>query len=229
ETGKVYGTHHVPYGADLKVEDGAEVKKGDVICEWDPFNNVIVSEFGGIAQFESIEEGITYRVERDDQTGYADKIIIEPKNKKKIPIIKIVSPGGEELKVYNLPVGSYISIEDGIEIKAGQKVAKIPRNVGKIQDITGGLPRVTELFEARNPSNPAIVAEIDGIVSYGKIKRGNREVFIEDEKTGQKRKYLIGLSRHLLVQEGDFVRAGTQLSDGAISPVDILNIQGPRS
>jgi DNA-directed RNA polymerase subunit beta' len=227
ETKKVFATIHVPYGADLKVKDKQKVTKGGLICEWDPFNNVIISEYTGIAQFEAIEEGVTYRVERDDQTGYADKVVIESKNKKKIPVIHIVSPSGEELKSYTLPVGAYISIEDGQEIAAGQKIVKIPRNLGKIQDITGGLPRVTELFEARNPSNPAVVAEIDGIVTFGKIKRGNRETFIEDEKTGQKRKYLVGLSKHILIQEGDFVRAGMPLTDGAVSPIDILNIKGP--
>jgi len=227
DSGKVFVTNYIPYGATLKVRENQIVKKGDVICEWDPFNNVIISEYPGIVQFEAIEEGVTYRVERDDQTGYADKVIIESKNKKKIPVIRIVSPSGEEQKSYTLPVGSYISIEDKVEVKAGQKIAKIPRNLGKIQDITGGLPRVTELFEARNPSNPATVAEIDGIVSFGKIKRGNREIFIDDEKTGQRRKYLVGLSKHVLVQEGDFVRAGMQLSDGAVSPLDILNIKGP--
>jgi DNA-directed RNA polymerase subunit beta' len=227
ETGKLFVTHFIPYGASLFVKDKAKVSKGDPICEWDPFNALIISEFGGIAQFESIEEGVTYRIERDDQTGYAEKVVVEPKNKKKIPTIKILSASGEELKSYNLPVGSYISTEDGAEITAGQKIVKIPRKLGKIQDITGGLPRVTELFEARNPSNPATTAEIDGIVSFGKIKRGNREIFIEDEKTGQKKKYLVGLSKHILVQEGDFVRAGMQLSDGATSPMDILKIKGP--
>jgi DNA-directed RNA polymerase subunit beta' len=227
ETKKVFVTHFIPYGAHLFVNEKKKISKGDVICEWDPFNAVIVSEFGGIAKFESIEEGVTFRIERDDQTGYAEKVIVESKNKKKIPTISIVSPSGEELKNYNLPVGAYISIEDGAEISSGDKIVKIPRKLGKIQDITGGLPRVTELFEARNPSNPAVTAEIDGIVSFGKIKRGNREIFIDDEKTGQRKKYLVGLSKHILVQEGDFVRAGMQLSDGAISPLDILKIKGP--
>jgi DNA-directed RNA polymerase subunit beta' len=227
ETKKVYNSYFIPYGSTLIVQDKQKVEKGDVICNWDPFNNLIISEFGGIAKFEDIEEGVTYRVERDDQTGYAEKVIIEAKNKKKIPVIRIFSPGGDELKTYNIPLGAYISIEDNSEIVPGQKIVKIPRNLGKIQDITGGLPRVTELFEARNPSNPAVTAEIDGIVTYGKIKRGNREIFVDDEKTGQRRKYLIGLSKHLLVQEGDFVRAGMQLSDGAVAPLDILNIKGP--
>ncbi len=227
ETGKQFINLHVPYGAALMVKDGQKVSKGDILCEWDPFNAVIICEFAGIIRYDEIEEGVTYRIERDDQTGYAEKVIIEAKNKKKIPTITIISPDGEELKSYNLPVGGYISVEDGAEIKGGDIIMKIPRKLGKIQDITGGLPRVTELFEARNPSNPAGVSEIDGIVSFGKIKRGNREVFVEDEKTGQKRKYLIGLSKHLLVQEGDFVRAGTALSDGSTAPIDILNIKGP--
>jgi len=227
ESKKVYNSYFIPYGSNLLVKDGQKIAKNDPICAWDPFNNLIISEFGGIAKFEDIEEGVTYRVERDDQTGYAEKVVIEAKNKKKIPVIKILSAGGEELKNYNIPVGAYITIEDNSEIVPGQKIVKIPRNLGKIQDITGGLPRVTELFEARNPSNPAVTAEIDGIVVYGKIKRGNREIFIDDEKTGQRRKYLVGLSKHLLVQEGDFVRAGSQMTDGAVAPLDILNIRGP--
>ncbi len=227
DTKKVYNTYFVPYASNLLVEDKQTVTKGQPLVSWDPFNNLIISEFGGIAKFEDVEEGSTFRVEREDQTGYAEKVIIESKNKKMIPVIKILSSLGEELKSYNLPVGSYISIEDNDTVAPGQKIVKIPRNLGKIQDITGGLPRVTELFEARNPSNPAITAEIDGIVTYGKIKRGNRELFIDDEKTGQKRKYLVPLSKHLLVQEGDFVRAGMQMTDGAVAPIDILNIKGP--
>ncbi len=227
KTKKQLSASHVPYGASLKVKEGQQVKKGDLICEWDPFNAVIVSEFSGIAQFSEIEEGVTYRMERDDQTGYSEKVIIDAKNKKKVPVIRIANKNGEDLKQYTLPVGAYISINDGDAVYAGQKIVKIPRKLGKIQDITGGLPRVTELFEARNPSNPATVAEIDGIVSFGKIKRGNREVMIEDEKTGQKSKYLIGLSKHLLVQEGDFVRSGTPITDGTIAARDILHIKGP--
>ena len=226
-TGKVFGSNHIPYGATLHVKDGKKIEKGDAICEWDPFNAVIVSEFAGITKFEDIQEGTTFRIERDDQTGFAEKVITESKAKRMIPTIHIVNKKGETLKSYNLPVGAYISIEEGIDVKAGQKIVKIPRKLGKIQDITGGLPRVTELFEARNPSNPATTAEIDGVISFGKIKRGNREVFVEDEKSGQKRKYLVGLSKHVLVQEGDFVRAGMALSDGSIAPRDILNIKGP--
>ena len=226
ETGKIFVTHHVPYGSNLFVKNKQKIKRGDVICEWDPFNAVIVTEFSGIVQFEDVDEGVTFRIERDDQTGYVEKVIVESKQKKKIPTIKIVSPGGKELKSYNLPVGAYIAVEDGAEVQSGQKIVKIPRKLGKISDITGGLPRVTELFEARNPSNPAVTSAIDGIVSFGKIKRGNREVFVHDEKTDQKKKYMVGLSKHILVQEGDFVRAGTQLSDGATAPIDILNIKG---
>jgi DNA-directed RNA polymerase subunit beta' len=227
ETGRQYGSTHIPYGATLRVKDGQAVEKADIICEWDPFNAVIISEFGGIAKFEEVEEGVTFRVERDDQTGYAEKVIVESKNKRKIPTIKILSKAGEELRSYNLPVGSYISIEDGQEVNPGEKIVKIPRQMGKIADITGGLPRVTELFEARNPSNPAVTSAIDGVVSFSpKIKRGNREVIVTS-KDGQNHKYLINLSKHILVQEGDFVRAGTQLSDGAIAPRDILNIKGP--
>ncbi len=226
KTGKLFTSLYIPYGANLYVKDGQKVKKGDAVCEWDPFNAVIISEFSGIAEFESIEEGETYRIERDDQTGYAEKVIVESKKRRKIPTIRVVDKDGEELRTYNLPVGAYISIDEGAEIISGQILAKIPRNLGKISDITGGLPRVTELFEARNPSNPAVTAEIDGVVSLGKIKRGNREVIVT-AKDGQVRKYLIGLSKHILVQEGDFVRAGTQLSDGAIAPKDILHIKGP--
>ncbi len=227
ETKKILANLHIPYGSTLFVKGKKKVKKGDVICEWDPFNALIVSEFGGIVQYESIEEGVSFRSERDDQTGNVEKIIIEAKRRKKVPTINILDENGEVLKNYNLPVGSHILVENGDHIIPGTRIAKIPRKIGKIQDITGGLPRVTELFEARNPSNPATTAEIDGIVSFGKMKRGNREVFVEDEKTNQRRKYLIGLSKHILVQEGDFVRAGTHLSDGATSPEDILNIMGP--
>ncbi|WP_236975261.1 DNA-directed RNA polymerase subunit beta' [Membranihabitans maritimus] len=226
ETGRLLSTAHLPYGADIYIRDKQEIKKGQLICEWDPFNAVIISEFSGRLEFESIEEGVTYRIERDEQTGFEEKVIIESKKRKKIPTIRVVSNEGEELKVYNLPVGAYISVKDGEKIESGKIIAKIPRQLSKVSDITGGLPRVTELFEARNPSNPAVTSEIDGVVSFGKIKRGNREIIVE-AKDGQRRKYLIGLSKHILVQDGDFVRAGTQLSDGAISPGDILNISGP--
>jgi DNA-directed RNA polymerase subunit beta' len=227
ENNRVYTSHHIPYGAKLLVKDKQKIRRGELICHWDIFNAVIISEFSGLARYDSIEEGVTFRTERDDQTGYEEKVVIESKNKKKIPSISIVSKDGEELRNYNLPVGSYINVDDGDEISAGQVIVKIPRKTSQIQDITGGLPRVTELFEARNPSNPAVVSEIDGVVKFGSIKRGNREVFVVDEKTDQSRKYLIGLSKHLLVQEGDFVRAGMALSDGSISPGDILSIKGP--
>ncbi len=227
KTKKILAHMFIPYGANIYVKDKQKVNKGDLICDWDPFNALIISEFEGIVKFESIEEGQTFRSERDDQTGNVEKIIIETRKKKIVPTVILQDADGDELKSYNLPVGAYILVEEGDSISSGQRIAKIPRKVGQIQDITGGLPRVTELFEARNPSNPAVTAEIDGIVSFGKVKRGNREVFVEDEKTGQKRKYLINLSKHILVQEGDFVRSGTHLSDGATSPKDILNIGGP--
>ena len=226
KTKRQYSSHFITYGSTLTVEDGQTIKKGDKICEWDPFNNVIISEFSGIVRYDSIIEGKTFRSESDAQTGFSEKVIIESKNKRVIPTIKIISPAGEELRSYNLPVGAYISIEDGAEVKAGARIVKIPRQLGKIQDITGGLPRVTELFEARNPSNPAVTSEIDGVVAFGKIKRGNREVIVTS-KDEQRRKYLVGLSKHILVQEGDFVRAGTQLSDGSTAPRDILQIKGP--
>ncbi|MFK7983667.1 MAG: DNA-directed RNA polymerase subunit beta' [Saprospiraceae bacterium] len=226
KTKRQYSSHFITYGSTIAVEDGQMIKKGDKICEWDPFNNVIISEFTGIVRYDSIIEGKTFRSESDAQTGFSEKVIIESKNKRVIPTIKIISPAGEELRNYNLPVGAYISIEDGAEVKAGARIVKIPRQLGKIQDITGGLPRVTELFEARNPSNPAVTSEIDGVVAFGKIKRGNREVIVTS-KDEQRRKYLVGLSKHILVQEGDFVRAGTQLSDGSTAPRDILQIKGP--
>jgi len=226
DTKKMLTSMHIPYGSTLYVKENQTISKGDMICNWDPFNALIISEFSGIIKYDSIEEGVTYRMERDDQTGYSEKVIIESKNKKKIPVISIVNLAGEELKNYSLPVGAYITVDDNAEINSGQIIGKMPRNVSKVSDITGGLPRVTELFEARNPSNPAVVSEIDGIVFYGKIKRGNREIFVEDERTAQRRKYLIGLSKHILVQEGDFVRAGTPLSDGNIAPRDIMMIKG---
>lgn len=223
---KLLASMHIPYGSTLYVKDKQKVTKNDLICNWDPFNALIVSEFSGIIKYDSIEEGVTFRMERDDQTGYSEKVIIDSKSKKRIPTISIFNAAGEELKNYSLPVGAIIVVDDNSDISSGQIIGKIPRNVSKVSDITGGLPRVTELFEARNPSNPAVVSEIDGIVYYGKIKRGNREIFVEDERTGQRRKYLIGLSKHILVQEGDYVRAGTQLSDGNIAPRDIMMIKG---
>ncbi len=227
DTKKVITTFYIQYGSTLHIKDKAKIKVGDLISQWDPFNAVIISEFDGITQFDGLEELVTFRREKDDQTGNEDIVIIESKNKKLAPVVKIISPSGEELKSYTMPVGAYMTIKNGEEVVSGQKLAKIPRKQGQIQDITGGLPRVTELFEARNPSNPAVTSEIDGLVSFGKIKRGNLEVFVSDEKTNQKRKYLIKKGRLMLVQDGDFVRAGTKLSDGATSPFDILNIMGP--
>jgi DNA-directed RNA polymerase subunit beta' len=218
-------SNHVPYGAFLKVTDGQKVKKGDELCFWDPYNAVILSEFDGTIEFDAIEEGITFREESDEQTGYREKVIIETKDKAKNPSI-VVAPKSGEPKGYNMPVGAHLAVEKGAAIKAGQVLAKIPRAIGKTRDITGGLPRVTELFEARNPSNPAVVSEIDGVVTYGGIKRGNREIFIES-KDGVKKRYLVPLSKHILVQDNDFVRAGYPLSDGAITPSDILSIKGP--
>ncbi len=227
ETKKVLTTFYIQYGSTLHVKDKQKIKKGDLVSQWDPFNALIISEFGGIVKFDGLEETVTFRRERDDQTGNEDLVIIESKNKKIAPMLKVISPAGEELKTYSMPVGAYLTVANGEEVRSGQKLAKIPRKQGQIQDITGGLPRVTELFEARNPSNPAVTSEIDGIVSFGKIKRGNLEVFVYDEKTNQKRKYLIKKGKLMLVQDGDFVRAGTKLSDGATSPFDILNIMGP--
>src|SRR5215207_1747631 len=216
-------TNNIPYGATLQVKDGQKVAKGDVICTWDPFNNVIIAEINGALKFENVIEGITYREEADEQTGHREKVVIETKDKTKIPSIIVQ---GKENKSYNLPTGSHIMLDESDDVKAGQVLVKIPRILGKLRDITGGLPRVTELFEARNPSNPAVVSEIDGVVTYGGIKRGNREIFIES-KDGVKKKYMVPLSKHILVQDNDFIRAGMPLSDGAITPSDILSIQGP--
>ena len=221
----VLASFNLPYGSHLFVKEGNKVKKGDMICEWDPFNAVIISEFGGKVAFEQIEEGITYKIESDEQTGFQEKIIIDSRDRTKIPVIKVMS-GKEALKGYNIPVGAHITVEEGARIEPGEILVKIPRQLGRTGDITGGLPRVTELFEARNPSNPAVVAEIDGIVSYGGIKRGNREIIVTS-RDGEAKKYLVPLSKHILVQDGDFTRAGTPLSDGAITPNDILSIKGP--
>jgi DNA-directed RNA polymerase subunit beta' len=221
---KVLIASHVPYGAQIFVKDGKPVKKGDVICKWDPYNNVIVSELAGTVKFEHIVENVTYRDEMDEQTGHREKVIIESKDKTKIPSIFIES--GKEGKTYSLSLGAHIVVDNKQEVRIGQTIAKIPRVMGKVKDITGGLPRVTELFEARNPSNPALVAEIDGVVRFGGIKRGNREIIIES-RDGVVTKYLVSLSKQILVQEQDFVKAGTPISDGAITPSDILNIKGP--
>ncbi len=225
-TNATFSTHNIPYGANIYIKSGSKVKKGDLICDWDPYNAIIVSEIKGKIQFENLIEGITYREETDEQTGFREKVITETRDKTKNPIVKVVGTKKDTIKSYNLPVGAHLMIEENKTVKEGDILVKIPRAVGKSGDITGGLPRVTELFEARNPSNPAVVSEIDGEVSFGKIKRGNREIIIQS-RTGEIKKYLVPLSRQFLVQENDFVRAGIPLSDGSITPADILAIQGP--
>ncbi|MCF8223846.1 MAG: DNA-directed RNA polymerase subunit beta' [Bacteroidales bacterium] len=225
-TGIVLSTHTIPYGSTLHINPGDEVKKGDLICEWDPFNAVIISEISGKIKLENLIDGVTFREESDEQTGFKEKVITETRDKTKNPTIRIQDKKSDVSKVYNLPVGSHLVSEDGDDVGAGDVLVKIPRAVGKSGDITGGLPRVTELFEARNPSNPAVVSEIDGEVSFGKIKRGNREIIIKS-KAGETKKYLVPLSKQILVQENDYVRAGIPLSDGAITPADILAIKGP--
>ncbi len=225
-TGIALTTQPIPYGAKLYVKDGANVKKDDLICEWDPWNALIISEKAGIIDFENLIEGVTYKEESDEQTGFRDKVIIETRDRTKNPSLQINDSKGEVLRVYNLPVGARVAVDTDEEVKQGQILAKIPRAMGRSGDITGGLPRITELFEARNPSNPSVVSEIDGEVAYGKIKRGNREIIITS-KTGEIKKYLVPLSKQILVQENDYVRAGIPLSDGATTPADILAIKGP--
>ena len=226
KTGITLSTNNIPYGSSLFVGSGDLLKKGDVVCSWDPYNGVIISEFAGKIKYENIEQGITYQVEIDEQTGFQEKVISESRNKKLIPTLLILDSKGETIRSYNLPVGAHLMIDDGEKIGIGKILVKIPRKSAKSGDITGGLPRVTELFEARNPSNPAVVSEIDGVVSFGKIKRGNREIIIES-KAGEIKKYLVKLSSQILVQENDYVKAGIPLSDGSITPNDILNIKGP--
>lgn len=226
KTGITLSTSNIPYGSQLAIENGAKVAKGDVICSWDPYNGVIVSEFTGKVSYENIEQGVTYQVEIDEQTGFQEKVISESRNKKLIPTLLVKNNNDEILRSYNLPVGSHIMVDDNDKVTEGMTLVKIPRKSAKSGDITGGLPRVTELFEARNPSNPAVVSEIDGVVSFGKIKRGNREIIIES-KLGDVKKYLVKLSNQILVQENDYVRAGMPLSDGSITPADILAIKGP--
>ncbi len=217
---------NIPYGSKLFFSNGDTVSKGDLICEWDPFNAVIVSEVAGRLKYENLVENITFRVDADEQSGLREKIIIESKDRTKVPEVNVVDKNGQIVKTYALPVGAHLMLEDGEEVKAGEIFVKIPRATGGAGDITGGLPRVTELFEARNPSNPAIVSEIDGEVRFGKVKRGNREIEVTS-KLGEIKKYMVPLSKQILVQENDYVRAGTPLSDGAITPADILNIMGP--
>ncbi|MGY8948685.1 MAG: DNA-directed RNA polymerase subunit beta' [Flavobacteriales bacterium] len=226
KTGIVLSTNIIPYGSTILIKDGQSLKKGDVVCQWDPYNGVIISEFGGKIEYENIDKGISYQVEIDEQTGFKEKVISESRNKKVVPTLLINDNKGVSLRTYNLPVGAHLMVDDGDKVEAGKILVKIPRKSAKSGDITGGLPRVTELFEARNPSNPAVVTEIDGIVSFGKIKRGNREIIIES-KAGDIKKYLVKLSNQILVQENDFIKAGMPLSDGSITPNDILNIKGP--
>jgi len=226
KTGLILSTNIIPYGSTLMIKNGQALKKGDVVCQWDPYNGVIVSEFAGVIEYENVEQGVTYQVEIDEQTGFQEKVITESRNKKIIPSLLIKDNKGAILQSYNLPLGAHLMVDDGDKITEGKVLVKIPRKSAKSGDITGGLPRVTELFEARNPSNPAVVSEIDGVVSFGKIKRGNREIIVES-RTGEITKYLVKLSSQILVQENDFVKAGMPLSDGSITPNDILAIKGP--
>ncbi|MED9800896.1 MAG: DNA-directed RNA polymerase subunit beta' [Prevotella sp.] len=225
-TNIVLSTLNVPYGSSLYFKHNDMVKKGDLIARWDPFNAVIVSEYAGTLRFKDVVEGSTYRAETDETTGLTEKIITDSKNRSMVPTCDILDGDGEVVGTYNFPVGGHVVVEDGQVIKTGATLVKIPRAVGGAGDITGGLPRVTELFEARNPSNPAVVSEIDGEVTMGKVKRGNREIIITS-KTGDQKKYLVSLSKQILVQEHDAVRAGTPLSDGVVTPSDILAIKGP--
>ena len=225
-TGIVLSTMNVPYGSSLYYKHNDMVKKGDLIAKWDPFNAVIVTEYAGKVKFNDVVEGSTFKAETDETTGLTEKIITDSKDKNRVPTCDIVDSKGKVIGTYNLPVGGHVVVENGQKVKTGTTLVKIPRAVGKAGDITGGLPRVTELFEARNPSNPAIVSEIDGEVTMGKVKRGNREIVVTS-KTGEQRKYLVSLSKQILVQEHDAVRAGTPLSDGVITPNDILAIKGP--
>ena len=222
----VLSTNLIPYGSQLFINSGDMVEKDQSICQWDPYNGVIISEFAGKVKYENVEQGVTYQVEIDEQTGFQEKVISESRDKKKIPTLLIMGSGDEVLRSYNLPVGAHLMVDDNDKIKVGKILVKIPRKSAKAGDITGGLPRVTELFEARNPSNPAVVSEIDGVVSFGKIKRGNREIIVES-RIGEIKKYLVKLSNQILVQENDFVRAGMPLSDGSVTPEDILKIKGP--
>ena len=225
-TNIVLSTMNVPYGSSLYFKAGSTVKKGDMVARWDPFNAVIVTEYAGTLKFKDVVEGSTYKAETDETTGLTEKIITETRDKSLVPTCDIIGSNGEVIGTYIFPVGGHVVVEDGQTVKTGTTLVKIPRTVAKGGDITGGLPRVTELFEARNPSNPAVVSEIDGEVTMGKVKRGNREIIVTS-KTGDQRKYLVSLSKQILVQEHDAVRAGTPLSDGVITPNDILAIKGP--
>ena len=218
-------TYNIPYGAELKVEEGQKVKKGDILCNWDPFNTLIISDIDGKVEYENIVEGVNMREEGDDQTGMYESVITESKDKTKVPVFRVEDKEGN-LKIFNMPVKSVLVAKNGQTVKAGEVLAKIPRSATRTRDITGGLPRVTELFEARNPSNPAVVAEIDGVVTYGVSKRGNQEIIVTS-KDGDVKHYQVSLSKHILVHDGDYVRAGQPLSDGAITPQDILRVEGP--
>ena len=225
-TNIVLSTMNVPYGSSLYFKAGSTVKKGDMVARWDPFNAVIVTEYAGTLKFKDVVEGSTYKAETDETTGLTEKIITETRDRSLVPTCDVIGSNGEVIGTYIFPVGGHVVVEDGQTVKTGTTLVKIPRTVAKGGDITGGLPRVTELFEARNPSNPAVVSEIDGEVTMGKVKRGNREIIVTS-KTGDQRKYLVSLSKQILVQEHDAVRAGTPLSDGVITPNDILAIKGP--
>ncbi|MCA4775596.1 DNA-directed RNA polymerase subunit beta' [Empedobacter stercoris] len=225
DLGNVRQQTNIAYGTVLSVKNGAKVQKGQEIASWDPYNGVIIAESTGKIEYEQLEQGVTFQIEIDEQTGFQEKVISESRNKKLVPALRVITIDGEE-KTYNLPVGAHLMVNDGEKINAGKILVKIPRKSAKSGDITGGLPRITELLEARNPSNPSVVCEMDGVVSFGKIKRGNREIIVES-KNGEIRRYLVKLSAQILVQENDFVRAGEPLSDGAITPEDILRILGP--
>lgn len=228
KSGIVLSTSNIPYGSEIFIKNGDKISKDDIVCQWDPYNGVIISEFSGRIKYENIDQGVTYQVEIDEQTGFQEKVISESRNKKLIPTLQILGKKDEVIRSYNLPVGAHLMVDNDEKIKVGKILVKIPRRSAKSGDITGGLPRVTELFEARNPSNPAVVSEIDGVVSFGKIKRGNREIIVES-KLGEIKKYLVKLSNQILVQENDYVRAGMPLSDGSITPEDILSIKGPNA
>lgn len=226
--GTVLMKNHIPYGSSLFVKQGNYVNKGTEICRWDPYNTVIISECSGEIAYEAIEKGVTFQIE-DEQAGIQEKVILESRDKKLLPSLKIISDEDKrEIKIYNLPVGAHLAVENGDRIKVGKVIAKIPRKYGKMTDITGGLPRVTELCEARNPSNLGVVSDIDGVVSFGNMKRGNREIFLES-KTGETKKYLVKVSNQIIVQENDYVKAGTPISEGVVTPEDILNIKGPKA
>jgi DNA-directed RNA polymerase subunit beta' len=227
KTKAVLITYNIPFGSYLYVDESQKLKKNDRICSWDPYNALIITDTQGVVEYSDLIPGVTFKEEADEQTGYTEKVIMDSKDKTKVPVIKLMDKkGGEIVKEFNLPTGAVLIVDNHSKINIGTILAKIPRSAGKTRDITGGLPRVTELFEARNPSNPAVVSEIDGVVSYGGIKRGNREIAVEN-KDGEVKRYMVPLAKHILVQDGDFIKSGQPLSDGAITPQDILRVQGP--